>query len=257
MISNKQVKLITSLQVKKYRHEHNKFLAEGEKIAEILLNSSYKIDTVYATNEWLSKNKIPNSIQYLEVTEKELVRISGLKTPQNIIVVADIPEIEFNPHLLKNSLALLFDEIKDPGNFGSIIRVADWFGIKSIICSSDSVDLYNPKVIQATMGSFCNVNVHYYPLKDLFEINKHELHLPVYGTILDGENIHQTKLENSALILFGNESKGIDSVYEQYITKKIKIPSIVNGNQTADSLNIAIATGIVCAEFRRDLPFKK
>jgi TrmH family RNA methyltransferase len=153
MISNKQVKLITSLQVKKYRNEHNKFLAEGEKIADMLIKSSFKIDGVYASLEWLSNHKQNNSVQYFEVTVKELEKLSGLKTPQQVIVVADIPELEFNPHSLKNSLSLVFDEVKDPGNFGSIIRVADWFGIKNIICSPDSVELYNPKVIQATMGS--------------------------------------------------------------------------------------------------------
>src|ERR1035438_4296518 len=181
MISIKQMKLITSLQVKKYRNEHNKFLSEGDKIADMILNSNYKIDAVYATNEWLSNHQPNKSIDYFEVSNKDLEKISGLKTPQNVIVVADIPEDDFNPHSLKNNLSLVFDEIKDPGNFGSIIRVADWFGIKNIICSPDSVDLYNPKVIQATMGSFCNVDVHYHPLKDLFEINKHELHLPVFG----------------------------------------------------------------------------
>jgi TrmH family RNA methyltransferase len=251
MISNKQVKLITSLQVKKYRNEHNKFLAEGDKIATMILNSDYKIDAVYATNEWLSNHKPKNNIQYFEVSEKELEKISGLKTPQQVIVVADIPNPEFNPHSLKNNLSLVFDEIKDPGNFGSIIRVADWFGIKNIICSQDSVELYNPKVIQATMGSFCNVNVHYYPLIDLFEINKHELHLPVFGTMLDGKNIHKTKLDNSALIVFGNESKGINPDYVPYLTQKIKIPTYNKDSQSAESLNIAIATGIVCAEFRR------
>jgi TrmH family RNA methyltransferase len=251
MISNKQVKLITSLQVKKYRHEYNKFLAEGEKIADVILKSSYKIDAVYATKEWLSNHKPKNNIQYIEVSEKELEKLSGLKTPQNVIVVADIPELEFYAHSLKNNLSLVFDEIKDPGNFGSIIRIADWFGIKNIICSPDSVELYNPKVIQATMGSFCNVNVHYYPLKDLFEMNKHELHLPVFGTMLDGENIHQTKLNNAALILFGNESKGIKPDYLPYLTQKIKIPTYNKDSQKAESLNIAIATGIVCAEFRR------
>jgi len=251
MISNKQVKLITSLQSKKFRNEHNKFLAEGEKIADMILKSSYKIDAVYATHEWLSNHKINNSIQYFEVSEKELEKISGLKTPQQVIVVADIPELEFNPHQLKNNLTLVFDEIKDPGNFGSIIRVADWFGIKNIICSPDSVELYNPKVIQSTMGSFCNVNVHYYPLKDLFEINKHELHLPVFGTMLDGENIHQTKLDISGLIVFGNESKGINPDYLPYLTQKIKIPAYNKDSKKAESLNIAIATGIVCSEFRR------
>jgi TrmH family RNA methyltransferase len=251
MISNKQVKLITSLQVKKYRYEHNKFLAEGEKIADMVLKSTYKIDAVYATNEWLSNHKINNSVQYFEVSEKELEKISGLKTPQNVIVVVDIPEIESYPRSLKNNITLVFDDIKDPGNFGSIIRVADWFGVKNIICSPDSVDLYNPKVIQATMGSFCNVNVLYYPLINLFEMNKHEYHLPVFGTMLDGENIYQTKLDNSALILFGNESKGIDPKYVNYLTQKIKIPSYNKDSQTAESLNIAIATGIVCAEFRR------
>ena len=250
MLSKKQIQLLTSLQVKKYRNEFGLFIAEGNKIADLLLNSEYTIHSIYATKEWFKTSKVPNdsNIHHYETTKKELAIISGLTTPQEVIIVAIIPEDNIDLNDLKKGLTLVFDEIKDPGNLGTIIRIADWFGIKNIICSPESVDVYNPKVIQATMGSFCNVKVSYMPLEELFPWNKS---LPVYGTTLEGETIYEADLKKDALIVFGNESKGIKTSWRKYLTKEIMIPSYNNNPSRAESLNISIAAGIICSEFLR------
>jgi TrmH family RNA methyltransferase len=249
MLSKKQVQLLTSLQVKKYRNDHGLFIAEGDKIAEMLLSSDYTIHSIYATKEWFKSLTlhIDSTAHHYEITQKELETISGLMTPQDVIIVAEIPNKNFDLNEIKTGLTLVFDEIKDPGNLGTIIRIADWFGIKNIICSPDSVDVYNPKVIQATMGSFCNVDVSYMPLEELFNRNK----LPVYGTTLDGENIYESDLKKDAFILFGNESRGIKTDYKKLLTHKIKIPSFNTNASKAESLNISVATGIICSEFLR------
>ncbi|MEI6817012.1 MAG: RNA methyltransferase [Bacteroidota bacterium] len=252
MISNNQIKFIKSLQTKKFRNEYGIFIAEGDKISKMILKSDYKVHSLYATNDWLNSNhEIIIDINHEEVSINELGRISSLKTPQEVLVVVKIADQKLNPKDLLNQLTLVFDEIKDPGNLGTVIRIADWFGIKNIICSLDSVDSYNPKVIQATMGSFCNVKIHYYPLDDLFNINKKEMHLPVYGTLLNGENIYHANLKKEGLIVFGNESKGIDQNYYTFINESIKIPSIDCVGSGAESLNIGVSVGIVCSEFMR------
>ncbi len=250
MITKNQIQLLTSLQIKKFRNEHGLFIAEGEKISALLLNSSYKIHSLYATKEWLTGNKISNdlSTKIFETSNHELQKISGLSSPQEVIIVAEIPNHSLQFNDLNSALTLVFDEIKDPGNLGTIIRIADWFGIRHIICSPDSVDVFNPKVIQATMGSFCHVEVHYLPLEELFSWNHH---LPVYGTAMDGKNLYECDLEPNGLIVFGNESRGIKQKYKSQIDQKIKIPSFNNNPSKAESLNISIAAGIVCSEFRR------
>jgi TrmH family RNA methyltransferase len=250
MITKKQIQFLTSLQIKKYRNEHGFFIAEGEKIAEYLLSSSYKIESIYATSEWFKAHeyKYDSSVNLYEIKANEFERISGLKTPQEVLIVVAIPINQLELNSLKKGLTLIFDEIKDPGNLGTIIRIADWFGIKNVICSPDSVDVYNPKVIQATMGSFCNVKVSYMLLEELFLWNKF---LPVYGTTLIGENIYDCDLKKDALIIFGNESRGINHLLNKFISHEIKILSFNDNLLKAESLNISIATGIVCSEFRR------
>jgi TrmH family RNA methyltransferase len=164
--------------------------------------------------------------------------------------LAEIPSSVLNKDDLKNKLSLVLDSVQDPGNLGTIIRIADWFGIENIICSQDSVDVYNPKVVQSTMGAIFRVKTHYMPLEELFSMNE-DLQLPVYGTLLDGDNIYSKDLSQSGLIIMGNESKGINPVYQSFITDKLFIPFYPEGQKRSESLNVGIATAIVCAEFRR------
>ena len=181
--------------------------------------------------------------------QNEMGKISQLTTPQNVLGIFNIPDISINNLSLSGALTLMLDDIKDPGNMGTIIRIADWFGIKQIICSPESVDIYNPKVVQGSMGSIARVNVAYANLLDILQ-NKSE-NIPVYGALLDGENIYKTTLEPSGIIIIGNESEGISENLLPHISKKIMIPSFNTNLQKAESLNAAIAAGIICAEFRR------
>lgn len=248
-ISKNQIKLIKSLEIKKYRKKENLFFCEGIKIFKTLLSSDFKIDTVYGTQEFSEqfKEDIEN-LNFVEVSENELKKISSLTTAQKVIALVKIPgnklpEIDYN-----NELVIVLDKIQDPGNLGTIIRIADWFGIKNIICSSESVDVYNPKTVQATMGSIFSVKTYYINLTEIFQ--NLAPNIPVYGTFMDGENIYEKNLTKNGIIVMGNEANGISEEIENFITSKIAIPNF-NKNKKAESLNIAIATAITCSEFRR------
>jgi TrmH family RNA methyltransferase len=243
------------LKINKYRKIHRKFIAEGPKIAgELLSNSSGLLvtDKVLSVKKWIEeyKNSIPDNVELIEITEKELKKISSLKSPNQVIVIVNIPDRETIPRNIYSDLTLVLDEIKDPGNMGTIIRTADWFGISDIICSNECVDVYNPKVVQATMGSLVRVSIFYKNLEDY--LRKIPAETKVYGTVMDGKNIYETKLENRGLILIGNESKGVSTKLKPFITDNISIPSFpVLEERSTESLNASIATAIVCAEFRR------
>ncbi|MES2592058.1 MAG: RNA methyltransferase [Bacteroidota bacterium] len=258
MVTKNQFKFINSLKQKKSREEYNLFIAEGAKIVPELLQSNIKIKQVFATSEFFKKNKLDTSIERFEVKIGELERLSLQMTPNEVLAVCEIPKYEFNRNKLNDKLTLILDDIKDPGNLGTIIRIADWFGIETIICSNETVDAFNPKVVQSTMGSIARIELHYMDLVSLFgelkEISSEGSSLPIYGALLDGNNIYQSKLSANGCIVIGNESKGISNSILPFITDKINIPSFSHfksGGGEAESLNAAIATSIICSEFRR------
>lgn len=245
MISKNQIKFIRSLELKKNRKRESLFVAEGPKVIEELLKLKTP-HTIIATKEWIDNNhKISNVI---EVSERELESASLLKTPQQVLALFAIETTEQDLNIDNNKLYLALDGIQDPGNLGTIIRIADWFGIDTIYCSNETVDVYNPKVIQATMGSIARVKVVYTDLCSLISNLSDEM--PVYGTFLDGSDIYQNELTPNGIIVMGNEGKGITKELKSLITNKLLIPSFSIGD-TAESLNVAIATAITCSEFKR------
>jgi TrmH family RNA methyltransferase len=252
MLSKNQIKFVNSLKQKKFRDQSGLFIAEGVKIVTELMKSSIVIEQIYATSLFLDENKFDDTIEIVEVKQKELDRISALSTANEVVAICKIPTIELDIKNLSDKLTLVLDNIKDPGNLGTIIRIADWYGIKNIVCSKETVEVFNPKVVQATMGSIARVNVFKTDLISFLDesINKHQL--KSYGALLSGENIHQQKLASTGLIVIGNESKGISDDLLPFVTDKIKIPSFSDApTDGAESLNAAIATAIICAEFRR------
>jgi len=255
MLSKAQVKLITSFQVKKFREHHRKFIAEGGKLVLDLLQSTYHLDTVFATKEWIVENQpILTTFKPVlqEVTLAELERITALSTASPVLAVVNIPNIPTDKFDVGKGLTLVLDDIRDPGNLGTIIRIADWFGISRIVCSESTVDLYNPKVIQGTMGSIARVSVTYSSLTSFFFTIP--AGFPVYGTFLDGENIYNCNLPPDAIIIIGNESRGISDEIAHFTTQQLFIPGIHTidpATHAAESLNASIATAIVCSEFRR------
>jgi RNA methyltransferase, TrmH family len=253
MLSKNKFKLIRSLASKKTRIETGLFIAEGEKLVSELLNSVFEVLYVIGTEEWFQVNPDLHFIHNIEkfvLDQKELNKLSSLKTPQNVICVVKIPEYKLNFSDLKNKLSLMLDTIQDPGNLGTILRIADWFGIDNVICTQSTVDLYNPKVVQATMGSISRVKVYYEDFGKTIPVIK-SLGLPVYGTTLNGENIYEASLNNYGIIMMGNESKGIDKKWQQILDRRLFIPFYPIDRQRPESLNVATATAIICSEFRR------
>ena len=247
MISKNRIKLIKGLENKKARHEDNSFVAEGPKsIGDLLMTMKPKI--IIATAEWLQSNH-PSAGEIIEVSEEELRKVSFLMHPQEVMGVFEIPHYEPDTSIIGSRLCLALDGVQDPGNVGTIIRIADWFGITDIFCSHDTADVWNPKTVQATMGSIARVKIYYTDLKQM--IDRLPAGIPVYGTMLDGENIYQSDLSQNGLIIMGNEGNGISAEIAAMVNKKLLIPSFPPGRITADSLNVAIATAITCAEFRK------
>lgn len=247
MISKNKIKYIRSLELKKNRNKEGKFVAEGFKVVDDLL-ALQPADLIVATQEWLHGKHLADQTEVIEVTEEELKKVSFLQHPQQVLAVfgqATSGDYSFNT----NELSLALDGVQDPGNLGTIIRIADWFGITHIYCSQDTADVYNPKVVQATMGSIARVKVEYGNLLALVESLPADV--PVYGTLLDGDNIYQQQLENRGLIVMGNEGKGISPALAKKVNRRLLIPNFPEGRATADSLNVAIATAITCSEFRR------
>lgn len=255
MLSKNQAGFVNSLKQKKFREEHQLFIAEGVKIVPELFSSSVKVKQVFATPEFFKKHVPPADAVCHELKEQELERISALTSPNEVLALCEIPEREIGKAAFKDQLTLVLDEIKDPGNMGTIIRIADWFGIENVVCSENSVDVYNPKVVQATMGSIARIKVYYTDLHAFLQQQKKENQLNVFGALLEGENIYTKQLPAKGLIVIGNESKGISEGLREMITDKISIPSFSHIKKGADgeaeSLNAAIATAIICSEFRR------
>lgn len=247
MISKATIKKIHALDMRKFRRNERLFVAEGPKLVDELC-ATMKPVYIAALTEWISENaRIVSGTEYDIVTPDELQRASLQKNPQQVIALFPIPEHRFCTEQLKNELVLILDGVQDPGNLGTIARIADWFGIRNIICSTETADIYNPKAVQATMGALARVRFHYTDLTQLLS----EYDGAVYGTFLDGENIYGQELSANGIIVMGNEGKGISTSVGEMINRRLYIPNYPAGTQTTESLNVAIATSIVCAEFRR------
>ncbi len=250
-LSKNRIKYIRSLELKKNRKIEKAFLAEGPKLVGDLLGH-FTCDFLIATSKWLSANPQLPVTEIVEVSEEELSKASLLKTPQQVLAVFDIPQYKFDDSVINHSLCLALDDVQDPGNLGTIIRIADWFGIEHIFCSFGTADVYNPKTIQATMGAIARVKIYY---TDLQELISSQSEAPIYGTFLDGENIYNQSLTTNGLIVMGNEGNGISKEIKRMINRKLYIPNYPYGRETSESLNVAVATAIACAEFRRQASF--
>lgn len=241
-----EIQLVRSLADKRARDEQGLFVAEGEKLIAEIRASGWRIRKIFAL-EGLFEGEAVETL-----SRKELERVSLLKTPSKAVAIVEIPRHTLHIEQLKGQLALVLDEVQNPGNLGTIIRIADWFGLTDIVCSPDSADCFNPKVVQATMGAILRVRVHYTPLEPFLETAA-KAGIPRYGTFLEGENIYDSDLSAEGLIIMGNEGRGISATVEQRISHKLFIPPYPADCPTSESLNVAMAMGIVCAEFRRRL----
>ncbi len=241
MVSKNQIKLIKSLQQKKYRLANSLFIAEGVKVIQELLQSNFELEHLFITENIFTAIKPEKKTV---VTEDDLKKISALSTASTCLAVFKIPN---DPETETSGLIVALDDIRDPGNLGTIIRLCDWFGIRQIWCSKETVDVYNPKVIQATMGSIARVNISYVDLNESISKSK----LPVFGTFMDGENVYNQKLPTAGILVLGNEANGISKDLEKVITNRIAIPRFGDIQKT-ESLNVATATAIFLSEFRRN-----
>lgn len=250
MISKNTIKQIHSLEQRKFRKSEGKFVAEGNKLVEDNL-SAMKCHRLIATAQWWREHEYARELaeECIEVTREEMEKTSLLQTPQDVIAVFYIPTSNSFVHN-PQSLVIALDCIQDPGNLGTIIRLCDWFGIRDIVCSSNTVDCYSPKVVQATMGAIARVRVHYVDLPQCLK-EARSLGINVYGTFLEGTNIYKTELSGSGIIVMGNEGNGISDEVSAIVSHKLNIPSFPADAVTSESLNVGIATAITVAEFRR------
>ncbi|NHM00707.1 TrmH family RNA methyltransferase [Flavobacterium difficile] len=240
MVSKNQIKLINSLQQKKYRKIHQLFIAEGKKVIQELIDANFSLEHLFVTKENLFDKKFQTEF----ISESELKKISALTTANDCLAVFKIKTT--SSKLGSSDLELALDNIKDPGNMGTIIRLCDWFGISKIVCTEETVDIYNPKVVQATMGSLARVEVVYTNLTDYLKTTD----LDIFGTFMEGENIYKSELPPKGIIVMGNEANGISKEIENLVTQKISIPRFGSLQQT-ESLNVATATAIILSEFKR------
>lgn len=250
MISKARIKQIHALELRKYRREHQLFVAEGPKLVGDLLQTMQP-EYVAALPSWIQQNQDRlHSSQVDSITEDELQRASLLRTPKDVIALFRIQQHPWDDSIPMHHLVLALDGVQDPGNLGTIVRIADWFGIEDILCSLDTVDIYNPKAIQATMGAIARVRIHTVNLPDVIG----RMGCPVYGTFLDGEDMYHKTLDDHGIIVMGNEGNGISPQVGALVNERLFIPNYPRERQTSESLNVAIATSIICAEFRRRQP---
>jgi TrmH family RNA methyltransferase len=253
MISKNKARFIVSLQKKKVRDEEGLFIIEGDKLVKEFLSAKVPVKTLVAKKEFIGSLS-PLMKECIEETEdasyEELKQISTLKTPHNALAVVHIPERIMIPDELLNDICVALDFVQDPGNLGTIIRAAAWFGIKNIVCSDDCVDVYNPKVVQATMGAILHVSVYYSDLRAI-AARAAAKNIPVYGALLAGESIYNDNLGSKGLIILGNESKGISDELMPYVTHKIMIPGAARSKPGIDSLNVGMAASVIFSEFLR------
>jgi TrmH family RNA methyltransferase len=248
MLSKSQIKFIRSIEHKKFRNESGCFLAEGNKlVADILPH--FECALLAARSSWLATQGDIKATELVLAEENDIKKASLLKTPQDVIAVFRQPELILDRSVFQNDLVLVLDGVQDPGNLGTIVRLADWFGIHNVICSPDSVDIFNPKTVQATMGAIARVKVFYMDLPALFDETGNDI--PIYGTFLEGNSIYTDTLTHNGLIVMGSEGQGIGRELERKISHRLHIPSFPPATETGESLNVAVATAIVCSEFRR------
>lgn len=240
MVSKNQIKLITSLHQKKFRNAEKLFFAEGVKVIQELLQSNFELEHLYTTQHDFIE--IPISKKTI-ISDLDLKKISALTTANSCLAVFEIPKPKA---IEQKGLIVALDDIRDPGNLGTILRLCDWFGVEELVCSPTTVDIFNPKVVQATMGSISRVNVNYINLNSFLETAK----LPVFGTFMDGNSIYKEPLPSEGIIVMGNEANGISESIEKIITQRLSIPRFGVLKQT-ESLNVATATAIILSEFRR------
>lgn len=242
MVSKNQIKWITSLQLKKYRLENQLFIAEGVKVIQELLQSNFVLEDLFATEEVINSFSVNNK---MVVTDAEMKKITALSSPSSCLAVFQMPK---ERKISNQGLIVALDDIRDPGNLGTIIRLCDWFGIEQMICSKETVDVFNPKVVQATMGSLARVNIQYIDIQEFISNSS----LPIFGTFMDGNNIYSEDLPADGIIIFGNEANGISAEIEKLVTNRIAIPRFGKLQKT-ESLNVATATAIILSEFCRRL----
>ncbi len=246
MLSKSKIKLLTQLKSKKHRELNNMFIVEGSRNVLDFLQTPNSCIEIFATVNWLQKNELSISDKNtITVTEDELKKITALKTPSEALAIFKLPNTTFNGKLITDNLTIALDSISDPGNLGTIIRTADWFGIDHIYCSKNTVDAFNPKVVQATMGSLSRVSVIYTDLDKLMASKPKDL--PVFGAVLNGTSINEIKPQANGIILIGSEAHGISPSLTKFITNKITIPLYnLSSTSNPESLNAAIANAIIC-----------
>lgn len=243
MLSKSNIKRITGLHQKKYRKQEGVFVAEGIKVIQELLDSSFELEMIYGVEHTPLNIPSKNKNAFQQVTVAELKKISFLKTPQTALALFKIPHQEEDPH---TGITVLLDDVRDPGNLGTIIRLCDWFGVTRLVCSTQTVDCYNPKVVQATMGSLSRIHISYVDITTYLK----EEQRPIYGTFMEGDTIYTATLPEEAVIIMGNEANGISDMVAQFVTRKIAIPRF-GSLQKTESLNVATATAICLSEFKR------
>ena len=247
MLSKAQISLIRNLKQKKHRVQEGLFVVEGTKMVQEALESKYRVYAVYSQKEDLFHESIGAKM----ITERQMSEITHFSSPSPALALVEMNKEDDISQIIccidRSFLYLGLDSIRDPGNFGTIIRIADWFGISAIFASTDTVDLYNPKVIQATMGSVFRVPVHYVDLCKVVDI----LDVPIWGTAVDGSSVFETKLSHNGMIIIGNEAHGISEILQKKNIRTLTIPHYSKNAAAPESLNAAAATAIICAEFRR------
>ena len=240
MITRAEILDIKALATKQGREEQGAFIAEGEKLVGEIRSSDLRIRKIYQTKPIFAEGEL--------ISEKEMERISQLKTANSVLAVVELPKSRLASVKPDKNLVLALDRVQNPGNLGTIIRLADWFGISDIVCSEDSADCFNPKVVQATMGAILRVKVHY---TSLVEWLKNQHNTKIYGTFLEGENIYSAELDKSGVIVMGNEGQGISAEVAATVSHKLLIPPYPADRCGSESLNVAVATAVICSEFRR------
>lgn len=250
MLSKNKIKYIQALSNKKFRDKYSVFIAEGEKLVKELL-PYFNVEFLVIDSSLEQSFDAGMGVEVAEASSAEMKRISNLTSARNVLAVFQKPVNNLNFELINHSLSIALDGIQDPGNLGTILRIADWFGVKNVICSKETVDVYNPKVVQATMGALSRVQVHYADLAEFFK----EVDVPVYGTFLEGDDLYHSKLTSHGILLMGNEGNGITKELNSFVTQKLFIPPYLQNSENVESLNVGVATAIICAEFRRKASF--
>jgi RNA methyltransferase, TrmH family len=247
MLSKSDIQLVKSLRSKKFRQKYNQFIVEGEKAVTELLQGNLKTVHVYGTQEWETLYlPLLKNVDFTKVKNDELERLSGFEQPNKALAIVEIPETKINKTTWEQPLSIALDFVQDPGNMGTIIRIADWYGIQHIFCSPDCVDVYNPKVINATMGSYARVQVHYINLEQM--LAPHALRL--FACVMDGKPVYEITKAEKPIVIIGNEGKGISPAILALAKNKISIPR----RGGAESLNAAVATAVVVDNLARILP---